>query len=567
MGVLAGGAARSAFILDGSTGAIFNEDGIAAGNFRVESDSNTHALFVDGGTSNVLMGTSTVAYAGTLLNIGTTSDVQNGVQIQTSTTGNGYILFGDGSGADAYRGQIQYEHTGDKLTFRSGGAVRQNLSSTESVFNEGSTDTDFRVESDSNTHAFFVDAGAGEVNVGTPTGPDAFNVLGKFDNAGFYRNYSGVGTAATYVKIGRQDTNGDLVDGVRIVGGGDDNVEASHNGYFNIEIRNSGTYRSLISALSSGNEFVVNNDSHDMDFRVESDANTHAFFLDAGTGNIGMGGVSNVPLNIFRNGAGNTELLRLTNNNTNNHNFYVYVNDDDNYVRFGSTGDNGGNFAILDSTNTNDTIRLFTGGGAVFNEQSGSAATTTDFRVESDSNASMLFVDASLNQVMVGIGSAPINRSFYVESQTYPCQLRMGTSAVNYPVLQLRSGYVTGGQTGTQVDFRDGSDSSVGTITSTVSGTAYNTTSDARLKENISDAEDSGATVDAIQVRKFDWKVDGSHQRYGMVAQELVEVAPEAVTGKPDGEEMMGVDYSKLVPMLIKEIQSLRARVAQLESN
>ena len=71
--------------------------------------------------------------------------------------------------------------------------------------------------------------------------------------------------------------------------------------------------------------------------------------------------------------------------------------------------------------------------------------------------------------------------------------------------------------------------------------------------------------IDAIQVRSFDWKADGSHQKYGMVAQELQSVAPEAVSGDADSEDMMGVDYSKLVPMLVKEIQSLRARVAQLE--
>ena len=50
-----------------------------------------------------------------------------------------------------------------------------------------------------------------------------------------------------------------------------------------------------------------------------------------------------------------------------------------------------------------------------------------------------------------------------------------------------------------------------------------------------------------------------------MVAQELVTVAPEAVSQPEDPEEMMGVDYSKLVPMMLKEIQQLRARVAQLE--
>ena len=106
----------------------------------------------------------------------------------------------------------------------------------------------------------------------------------------------------------------------------------------------------------------------------------------------------------------------------------------------------------------------------------------------------------------------------------------------------------------------------VGTISTSGSATAYNTSSDQRLKENIADADDAGSKIDAIQVRKYDWKADGSHQDYGMIAQELQAVAPEAVSGDADSEEMMGVDYSKLVPMLIKEIQSLRNRVAQLET-
>ncbi len=52
-----------------------------------------------------------------------------------------------------------------------------------------------------------------------------------------------------------------------------------------------------------------------------------------------------------------------------------------------------------------------------------------------------------------------------------------------------------------------------------------------------------------------------------MIAQELQSVAPEAVTEGDTETDMMGVDYSKLVPMLVKEIQSLRARVAQLEND
>ena len=107
---------------------------------------------------------------------------------------------------------------------------------------------------------------------------------------------------------------------------------------------------------------------------------------------------------------------------------------------------------------------------------------------------------------------------------------------------------------------------SIGTIAASGSTTSYNTSSDQRLKENIADADDAGSKVDSIQVRKFDWKVDGSHQDYGMVAQELQAVAPEAVSTPEDPEEMMSVDYSKLVPMMLKEIQSLRARVNALEA-
>jgi hypothetical protein len=109
---------------------------------------------------------------------------------------------------------------------------------------------------------------------------------------------------------------------------------------------------------------------------------------------------------------------------------------------------------------------------------------------------------------------------------------------------------------------------SIGSITqSGTTAVLYNLTSDQRLKENIQDAAPASALIDAIQVRQFDWKSDGSHQRYGFIAQELVTVAPEAVYTPTDPDEMMAVDYSKLVPMLVKELQSLRARVTQLESN
>ena len=127
----------------------------------------------------------------------------------------------------------------------------------------------------------------------------------------------------------------------------------------------------------------------------------------------------------------------------------------------------------------------------------------------------------------------------------------------------------TAGAGSTYAYFLNGGNTAqIGSITNSGNtGTAYNTSSDARLKHDIVEAPEASDLIDAIKVRSFKWNVDNSEQRYGFVAQELVEVAPEAVHQPEDEDQMMAVDYSKLVPMLVKEIQSLRARVAQLEGN
>jgi hypothetical protein len=115
------------------------------------------------------------------------------------------------------------------------------------------------------------------------------------------------------------------------------------------------------------------------------------------------------------------------------------------------------------------------------------------------------------------------------------------------------------------VAFYSGSSGTlVGSITYNGSLTLYNTTSDQRLKTNIVDAP--SGNIDSIKIRSFNWVADGSHQEYGMVAQELLEVAPYAVYQPKNSDEMMGVDYSKLVPMMIKEIQDLKQRIASLEN-
>jgi len=119
------------------------------------------------------------------------------------------------------------------------------------------------------------------------------------------------------------------------------------------------------------------------------------------------------------------------------------------------------------------------------------------------------------------------------------------------------------GSSGTLTNFYSSS-ALAGSITLT-SATAvnYGVSSDVRMKENVVDAP--AGNVDSLKVRSFDWKVDGNHQEYGFIAQELETVAPYAVAKGETDEDMWGVDYSKLVPMLVKEIQDLKAEVAALK--
>lgn len=119
------------------------------------------------------------------------------------------------------------------------------------------------------------------------------------------------------------------------------------------------------------------------------------------------------------------------------------------------------------------------------------------------------------------------------------------------------------------VNFRYQS-GNVGIISTNGTNTTYGTSSDVRLKENIADAGEAGAIIDALRVRSWDWKSNRAHEAFGFIAQEEYEVYPLAVIKGDDDpgkiEAQWARDDAKLVPLLVKEIQSLRKRVSVLEA-
>jgi hypothetical protein len=110
----------------------------------------------------------------------------------------------------------------------------------------------------------------------------------------------------------------------------------------------------------------------------------------------------------------------------------------------------------------------------------------------------------------------------------------------------------------------------IGSITqATASTTAYNTSSDYRLKNITGPITTSGAYIDSLNPVEGTWKADGS-TFVGLIAHEVQEASRTPVaTGTKDGEEMQGMDYSsaEIIANMLAELKSLRARVAALESN
>ena len=111
----------------------------------------------------------------------------------------------------------------------------------------------------------------------------------------------------------------------------------------------------------------------------------------------------------------------------------------------------------------------------------------------------------------------------------------------------------------------------VGTVITTASSTSYNTTSDHRLKENVNYTWDATTRLKQLKPARFNFISDADTTVDGFLAHEAQAVVPEAVHGThnevdDDGNAVMqGIDQSKLVPLLVKTIQELEARITALE--
>ena len=449
------------------------------------------------------------------------------------------------------------------------------LDADEYSFNDSGLNIDFRVEGDSEANLFFVDASTDRVGILTSTPTTALQIVGlnqtngtldltpnaaKGSHASFVHYGTNgdwyIRSASTSGNVNIQDTGGDVViggttpqGGLLTLEGADADMLVLHRtadtGDQSILFKDHGDHNATITGKNGGGLELRTNGNSTVSIAMDSSGNV-AIGSDAITT------YSNYnTLTIDHDTIGS--IIQL--NGASSGHYHLLQNNNGQFIISADQGNVTGSSAIIFNVDGSE-VAEFGASESVFND----GGADKDFRVEGSGNANLLLVDSGETAVRIGTNSDVLGSSeiFTVNGQVG----HKGPASYSY----LLSTSTADGSSSIFMSFyvADGA-TQVGSIDYSGTATRYNTSSDERLKENIKDSEDVGSKLDQIQVRQFDWKATDLHQDYGVVAQELIKVFPEAISQGEEEEAMMSVDYSKLVPMLVKEIQSLRKRVTDLE--
>ena len=227
-----------------------------------------------------------------------------------------------------------------------------------------------------------------------------------------------------------------------------------------------------------------------------------------------------------------------------------------------STAANGGYLTFSNGS----TVPLYIGFGSTLAtglSTSDAALRYSNNLVFSSGSAEKMRIDSSGNLL---VGMTSFVSSIAGGAITYYGSFNSYTATGDYSIFNK-----TTSTTAKQIEFRS-ANSAVGDITCTSTTTAYNTSSDYRLKEDLVAVADASTRVNALKPVNFAWKADGSRVD-GFLAHELAEVVPEAVTGEKDAVDAegkpvyQGIDQSKLVPLLTAALQEALARIESLEAD
>jgi hypothetical protein len=199
-----------------------------------------------------------------------------------------------------------------------------------------------------------------------------------------------------------------------------------------------------------------------------------------------------------------------------------------------------------------------TGGGIRYNHGDNA------LRFQTNGTTERARIDSS-GRLLVGTSTALGPSTTSTGITLYPNDYSVFSSAGNEPITVNRN------NDGAIVSCRR-SGVSVGSISVTTTATAFNTSSDYRLKENVVPLIGAVDRLNQLQVHRFNFIADPDKTVDGFIAHEAQAVVPECVTGTKDAVDAdgnpvyQGIDQSKLVPLLTAALQEAMERIETLEA-
>ena len=346
--------------------------------------------------------------------------------------------------------------------------------------------------------------------------------------------------------------------------------DGAEDGQFEIDTKVNGTNRNRLNITST--ETVFNEDGINLDFRVESSNTQGMFIVDAGDDEVKIGGITGSASGTLKVKSNSLHHAIMLEENSGNESYSLGVEADGSLI-FANSGttafrfNDSGRFSILNNTD----ISMTSGGAGQLNIEGNGY----DGAIALNDTGMHIYHNSSSRALIFGINESEKARfdssgNFGIGVTSVDAKLKVQADTGNTTFNCFNAG--SGSQT--YIAFNvSGGGTATGSITTNGSTTAYNTSSDYRLKENISDLTGATARLKQLAPKKFNFLTTPSKTVDGFLAHEVSDIVPEAVTGVKDAVDeegkpvYQGIDQSKLVPLLVATIQELEARITALENN